>query len=43
MGDVPKFVNSNDVISPSKLYEKVNSKNSRGLVFLYFLAALSIH
>ena len=43
MGDVPRFVNSNDVISPSKLYEKVNSKNSRGLVFLYFLAALSIH
>ena len=42
-GDVPKFVNSNDVISPSELYEKFNSENSRGLICVYFLAALNIH
>ena len=42
-GDVPKFVNSNDVISPSELYEKLNSENSRGLVCAYFLAAPNIH
>ena len=42
-GDVPKFVNSNDVISPSKLYEKFISENSRGLVCTYFLAVLHIH
>ena len=33
-GDVPKFVNSNDVISPSELYEKLNSENSRGFVYI---------
>ena len=42
-GDVPKFVNSNDVISPSELYEKLNSENSRGLVCVYFLVAPNIH
>ena len=42
-GDVPKFVNSNDVISPSKLYEKFISENSKGLVCTYFLAVLYIH
>ena len=41
--DVPKFVNSNDVISPSELYEKFNLENSRRLVCVYFLAALNIH
>ena len=43
MVDVPKFVNSNHVISPSKLYKKFNSENSRGLVCTYFLAVLHIH
>ena len=42
-GDVPKFVNSNDVISPSELYEKLNSENSRGLVCVYFLVVPNIH
>ena len=42
MGYVPKFINSNGVISPSELYEKFNSENSR-LVCVYFLAALNIH
>ena len=41
--DVPKFVNSNNLISPSVLYEKFNLGNSRGLVCVYFLAALNIH
>ena len=40
--DMPKFVNWN-VISPSKLYEEFNSENGRGLVCVYFLAALNIH
>ena len=43
MGYVPKFVNSNGVISPSELYEKFNSENSKRLVCVYFLAALNIH
>ena len=43
MGYVPKFINSNGVISPSELYEKFNSENSRRLVCVYFLAALNIH
>ena len=42
MVDMPKFVDWN-VISPSKLYEEFNSENSRGLVCVYFLAALNIH
>ena len=42
-GDVPIFVNSNDAISPSELYEKFNLENSRGLVCVYFLAVLNIH
>ena len=43
IGDVPKFVSSTDVISPSELYEKFNLENSRGLVCVYFLAVLNIH
>ena len=43
MGDVSKFVNSNDVISPSELCEKFNLENSRELVCVHFLAALNIH
>ena len=31
MGDIPKCINLDDVISPSKIYEKFNSENSRGL------------
>ena len=37
------YQNSNDVILPSELYEKFNSENSRGLVCVYFLAALNTH
>ena len=36
-------VNSNDVISPSELYKKFISENSRRLVCVYFLASLNIH
>ena len=43
MGDVSKFVNSNDVISPSELCEKFNLENSRELVCVHFLAVLNIH
>ena len=42
-GNVSKFFQSTDVSSPSKLYEKLKSKDSRGLVSIYFLAALNIH
>ena len=41
-GDVLDFVKSNDIISPSELYEKISS-GSRGLVCIYFLATLNIH
>ena len=42
-GNVSKFFKSTDVISTSKLYGKLKSKDSRGLVSIYFLAALNIH
>ena len=42
MGEVPKFVNSNDVISPSELYQKSHSENTRELLCVYFLAELNI-
>ena len=41
-GDVPSFVGSSDVISPSKLYKKFSSGNARGLVCVHFLATLHI-
>ena len=42
-GDVPDFVKSKDVISSLELYDKFSSGSSRGLAYLYFLAALNIH
>ena len=42
-GEVPSFVKSNDVISPSELYKKFSSESTRGLVCVQYLAALNIH
>ena len=41
--DVPSFVQSNNVISPSELYKRYNSGNTRRLVCILFLAALNVH
>ena len=43
MGDVPNFVQSSDVISPSELYKRYNLGDTRRLVCVHFLAALSVH
>ena len=42
-GEVANFVRSSDVNSPSELYKRFNSGNSRGLVCIYFLATLHTH
>ena len=42
-GDVPSFVGSNDIISPSELYKKFSSGSARGLVCVHFLASLIFH
>ena len=39
-GNISKFFQSTDVISPSKLYEKLKSKDSRGLVSIYFFSSI---
>ena len=41
--DVPSFVQSNNVISPSELYKRYNSGNTRRLACVLFLAALNVH
>ena len=41
--DVPSFVKSSDVISPSELYKRFKSGNARGLVCVHSLAALHVH
>ena len=40
---MPSFVQSSNVISPSELYERYNLGDTRGLVWVDFLAALSVH
>ena len=40
---MPSFVQSNNVISPSELYERYNLGHTRLLVWVDFLAALSVH
>ena len=40
--DVPSFVQSSDVISPSELYKRYNSGDTRGLVCIHFLAFLNV-
>ena len=42
-GNVPSSVLSSDIVSPSKLYKRYNSGNTRGLVCIHFLAALNVH
>ena len=42
-GDVPSFVQSSNVISPSELYKRFKSDNTRELVCIHFLAALNVH
>ena len=42
-GEVPSFVKSSNVISPSELYKKFNYGGSRGVVCVQCLAALNIH
>ena len=42
-GDVPSFVKSIGVISPSELYKTFNSGDTRWLVCIHFLAALNIY
>lgn len=42
-GDVPSFVRSSDVISPSELYKRFSSSNARRLVGIHFLGALNVH
>ena len=43
MGNVPSFAKSIGVISPSELYKRFNSVDTRGLVCVHFLAALNVH
>ena len=42
-GKKPPFAKSKDVISPRSIYANCNSKDSRGLVSIQFLGALTIH
>ena len=42
-GNVSSFVKSIDIISPSKLYKRFNSGDTRGLVCVHFLAAPNVH
>ena len=42
-GDVPSFVWSSDVISPSELYKRYNLGYTRELVCVHFLAALNVY
>ena len=41
-GEVPSFVKSRDIISPSELYKKFNYGDTRRLACVQFLAALNI-
>ena len=42
-GEVPSFVKSGDVISPSELQKKFNSGGTIRLVCVQFLVALHVH
>ena len=42
-GEVPSFAKSSDIISLSKLYEKVNFGGPKGLICVQFLAPLNVH
>ena len=42
-GEIPDFVKASEIISPSNLYKKFYSGNTRGLVCVQFLAALNVH
>ena len=41
--NVPSFVKSIGIISPSELYKRFNSGDTRGLVCIHFLATLNVH
>ena len=43
IGDVPSFVQLSNVILPSELYKRFKLGNTRGLVYVHFLAALNVH
>ena len=42
-GNVPSFVKSSGIISPSELYKRFKSGETRELVCIHFLAALTVH
>ena len=42
-GDVPSFVKSIGIISPSELYKRFNSGDTRGLVCIHLPATLNVH
>ena len=42
-GNIPSFVKSSNVISPSELYKRFKSGDTRGLVCVHFLAALNVY
>ena len=42
-GEIPYFVNSENIISPIELYKKFQMRRVRGLVINQFLAALNIY
>ena len=41
--DTPKFIKSDEIISPNKLYERFRGTDAKGLVSAQVLAALNIH
>ena len=43
IGDVPSFVQLNDVILLSELYKRCNLGDTRGLVCIHFLASPNVH
>ena len=41
--DTPKFIKSDEMISPNQLYERFRGTDAKGLVSVQVLAALNIH